>query len=267
MRIGDEPGSLHEALRATHRALASLLLAGAMLAPVVEAAAGWPAHTPLGVSLGLHVAILTTLGLAAAGATVRARVPRDRTWLRWLLLPPFAVGLAAIIHARANAFYTESALIEGMAVLFTLRIGAAVLRRRAVSRLDLAAAARRPTPFGWRGGAEWRYRLGLRSRPSSAGVRFADALTLLVGWLLLAAWTLIALAHRHPTGPLLLLVGALELVTLLALVPDALSEIGPFAERRAHGDELAGAVRAPTLVRYDAPRPPRRTFPMFRRHS
>jgi len=38
----------------------------------------------------------------------------------------------------------------------------------------------------------------------------------------LASWTLIAFAHRHPAGPLLLAAGAVEVLALLALVPDAL---------------------------------------------
>jgi hypothetical protein len=264
MRSIEDRRTLYDALRDTHRALASLLLAGAMLMPVVEAVAGWPVNTPLGVPLLAHVAIFAALGGAAAVATIRGRVRRDGRWLRWLLVPPIAVALAAILHARANAFYTESALIDGMSALFTLRIAVTVLRRRALRRRGLAAADLR-APYWRRHGAEWRHHLNVRSLLVTPGVRFADALTVLVGWLLLATWTLIALAHRHPAGPLLLLAGVVELLTLFALVPDAVAGYGPLADRRPYGEGQAGDEPAPAPARHDTPRPPARTFPMLRR--
>jgi hypothetical protein len=266
MRPLDDGRARYEALRDTHRALASLLLTGAMLTPVVQVVAGWPVHTPFGVPLLVHVAILAALGVAAAVTTIRGRARRDWEWLRWLIVPPIAVGLAVILHARANAFYTERALIDGMAVLFTLRMGVALLRRRALRRLVLAAADHRG-PLWWRHGAEWRHRLSGRSLLVTPGVRVADALTVLVGWLLLATWTLIALAHRHPAGPLLLLVGAIELLTLFALVPDALAGYARLANRRPYDEWQAGDERAPARVRHDTVTPPARTIPMLRRDS
>jgi hypothetical protein len=264
MRPIEDRGTLYAAVRDTHRALASLLLAGAMLTPVVAAVAGWPVNTPLGVPLPAHVAILTVLGGAAAVATVRGRVRRDWRWLRWLLVAPIAVALAAILRARANAFYTESALIDGMTALFTLRIAVTVLRRRALRRIGLASADHR-APYWRRHGAEWRRIARARSLFTTPGVRFADALTVLVGWLLLATWTLIAFAHRHPAGPLLLLAGAIELLTLFALVPDALAGSGALADRRPYGAWPGGDARAAEPARHDSPHSPSRTFPMLRR--
>ena len=266
MRSIEDRRMLYAALRDTHRALASLLLAGAMLTPIVAAVAGWPVHTPLGVPLLAHVAILTALGGAAAAATVRGRVWRDWRWLRWLLVPPIAVALAAILHARANAFYTESALIDGMAALFALRVAVSTLRRRALRRLGPAAADHR-APYWRRHGAEWRRTARMRSLLVTPGVRVADALTVLVGWLLLATWTLIALAHRHPAGPLLLLAGAIELLTLFALVPDALAGSAPLADRRPYEEWPVGGARATEPARHDSDRSPSRTFPMLRRDS
>jgi hypothetical protein len=240
---------LREALHDTHGALASLLLIGAMLAPVVEALAGWPVHTPLGVPLAAHVAILATLVVVAAGAAARVSARRDWRAPRWLLVPPLAVAFAAILHARANAFYTASALIEGMAALFALHVGVAALHRRAL-RLQDPAAADRDAPRPWRRGAEWRRRLLARSLPATPSVRLAGALTVVVGWLLLVTWVLIALEHRHPAGPLLLLAGALELLALFVLVPDAFG--GSSTPARPHGEWDGPNVRAPSLVRHDA---------------
>ena len=222
MRSRIDRRTLHEALRDTHRALASLLLTGAMLAPAVAGLAGWPVHTPLGVPLLAHVAILLALGaVVVLRAAEPARASRDLGRVRWLLVPPIAVVVAAILHTRANAFYTETALMEGMAALFLLRIAVAMLRGRALRRLAPGAAARE-----WSRGARWRHHLRARCLPVTPGVRVADGLTVLVGWVLLTSWILIAFEHRHPAGPLLLLAGALELLALFAIVPDALAGLG-----------------------------------------
>lgn len=261
MRFSIGGPMLHETLREMHRALASLLLSGAMLAPVVEAWAGWSVHTPLGVPLLAHVCILATLGVVTAvRATAPARASRDLRRARWLLVPPLAVAFTAILHSRANGFYTETALIEGMAVLFVLRVGIAVLRGRALRRLELAAVDR-GAPFWWRHGAEWRNRLRTRGAPAKPAVRLADALTLLVGWLLLTAWMLIALAHRHLAGPLLLLTGAIEMLALFALVPDALAGRRPLAPPKAPEEAHTDGARA--LVRHAAPSLRARTFVML----
>jgi len=262
MRSRNDRGMLREALHDTHGALASLLLTGAMLAPVVEALAGWPVHTPLGIPLGAHVAILATLGVGGSGGAARVRAPRDWSAARWLLVPPLAVGIAVILHTRANTFYTESVLIEGMAALFAVRFGVAALHRRAL-RLQDPAAADGGAPRPWRRGAEWRRRLLARSLPATPSVRLADALTVIVGWLLLVTWILIALEHRHPAGPLLLLAGALELLALFALVPDAFGGSPP-PQPHAEWDGPNG--RAPSLVRHDASRRPTLDHPTPWRH-
>ena len=266
MRSVHDRGTIYEALRDAHRALATLLLAGAMLTPVVQFVAGWSVHTPLGIPLPAHVAIFTALGVAAARAAVVGPARWDRRWLRWLLVPPIAVALAAILDVRANVFYTERALIDGMAVLFTLRIVATILRRHAVRQLDLAAADPH-APFWWRRGAGRRHRPSVRTLLVTPAVRFADALAMLVGWLLLATWTLIALAHRHPAGPLLLLTGAIELLALFALVPDAFAGRGPLVERRAYDESDTGGASVSTLARHHAPRSAARILPMLRRRS
>jgi hypothetical protein len=263
MQPSNDRGTLHEVVRATHHGLASLLLAAAMLVPVVEAIAGWPVHTPLGVPLMLHVGIFTALALVAAAVVVWARAPRDWSWLRWLLIPPFAVALAAILRFRANAFYTETALVEGMTALLTVRIGVAILRRSALRRLDVETANGAPS---WPSLAAPR-RTRSRTVPATPAVRLADALIVLAGWFLLATWTLIALAHRHPAGPLLLLTGAIEVLAFLALVPDALVGSGLLAARVARGEGQADRSRQSMPVNHDAPRPPARTHPMLRRHS
>ena len=266
MRSIDDRGTIYEALRDAHRALASLLLFGAMLAPVVEYVAGWPVHTPLGIPLAAHAAIITGLGVAAARATVRGRLRRHRRWLRWLLVPPIGVVLAAILRARANAFYTERALIDGMAVLFVLRIGATMIRRRAIRRLGLAAA-QQDTRLWSRRGAEWRLRRSVRALLVTPGVRFADVLTVLVGWLLLATWTLIALAHRHPAGPLLLLSGAIELLTVVVLVPDAFAGRDMLVAHRLDDESRADPAGEPNIVRRRELSPSARSPFTLRRHS
>ena len=53
--------------RATRRELTTLLLVGAMLAPLAAALAGWPVRTPLDVPLRLHVRLLMAVGMVAYG--------------------------------------------------------------------------------------------------------------------------------------------------------------------------------------------------------
>jgi hypothetical protein len=186
--------TIREPMRAAHRTLTSLLLVGAMLAPLVAAIAGWPVHTPLGVPLFVHVMVLVALGLVwfalSGGSDGMVRV---RRWIgRVLMASAAATMFAAIVHERANVFYTERALVEGMAVLLILHVAASVLRAR----------TRRPTtPAVWLG----------------------DVLTGVSGWLVLGAWVLIALEHRHAAGPVLLTAGVMQTLALLALVPDALA--------------------------------------------
>ena len=228
---------LRDVVRECHRELTSLLLAGAMLSPIAAAVMGWRVYTPLAMPLLMHDEALAA-----------------RRWAgRLLIVPPVAVGFAAIVHSRANVFYTERALVDGMAVLFALQIGVRLLRRRALRRLGLYAPEPE-TARPWRRSTEWRRRLRMRCLPATPGVRVSDAQVAVVGWLLLTAWTLIALAHRHPAGPMLLAAGGIEVLALLALVPDVLAGTGWLAPqpspRRADDDgHLA-------LMRDDAQAPP-----------
>lgn len=213
---------LRDTVREIHRELASRLLAAAMLSPVVAAAAGWPAATPLGVPRLVHGGLLIALALAAFGATDRDD-PTITTshWTSWLPVLPLAAVFAIVVRHRANFFYTEQALIDGMALLFTLHVGVAVLRRRARRRSGVCRAEPE-SPHRWQRGAEWRRRIRARCLPLTPGMQISNTLGAVLGWILLASWTLIAFAHRHPAGPLLLAAGAVELLALLALVPDAL---------------------------------------------
>ena len=218
--------ALRDILRDTHRELTSLLLVGAMLAPVVAAIAGWPVHTPLGVPLAAHVTGLVALGLVWFGVAGQVDPPlRVRRSIEWLLVAPAAATFAAIVRERANVFYTERALVEGMAVLLVLHAGASMLRTRASQRPDRYADEAAPRTR-WGRGAEWRRRIRARCLPATPAVRFSDVLTGAVGWLLLGAWVLIALEHRHPAGPLLLAAGAMQTLAFLTLVPDALAAAG-----------------------------------------
>ena len=217
--------SLRDILRDTHRELTSLLLVGAMLAPVAAAIAGWPVYTPLGVPLPAHVTGLVALGLVWFGVAGRVDPPlRLRRSIEWLLVAPAAATFAAIVRERANVFYTERALVEGMAVLLLLHAGAGMLRTRACQRPDRAHEATPRTRWGR--GAEWRRRIRARCLPTTPAVRFSDVLSGAVGWLVLGAWVLIALEHRHPAGPLLLAAGAMQALAFLTLVPDALAAAG-----------------------------------------
>jgi hypothetical protein len=226
MRPALDHQMLRDVLREIHRELTSLLLAAAMLSPIVAAVLGWRMYTPLAMPLLLHETLLVALALVAFGISERDDAMATRRWAgRLLVVPPVAVGFAAIVHTRANVFYTERALVDGMAFLFALQLGIRLLRRRALRRLGLYVAAPE-TPRRWQRGAEWGRRFRARCLPATPGVRVSDWLVATVGWLLLAAWVLIALEHRHPAGPMLLAAGGIELLAILALVPDALASSG-----------------------------------------
>ena len=191
--------AVRDVLREIHRELTSLLLAGAMIAPLAAGIAGWPVHTPLGVPLLVHATAVVAIALLRIGLDDRIDAPPAIRWVHVPLVPLVAAAFARLVQARANVFYTERLLVDGMAALFFLHIAAGPLRSRARRRRD------------------W----------SSAAMRLADSLCILAGWLVLASWTLIALEHRHPAGPLLLAAGGLEALALLALVPDAMATL-PF---------------------------------------
>jgi hypothetical protein len=219
----------HRVLRAVGRTrrsfeaeLASRLLVAAMLIPLVEALFGWRAHTPLDVPLAIHALILGVMILLALSPSVanhrEARVPRAALWLP---VPLLAIVFAVLLSARSNVFYTERALMEGMAVLSIIHFAGCWLRRRALARSGLYLvdpAATRVTRLRVR----WK---GPGSQPGSVlgpAVRLADALSTIVGWSALIAWILIALEHRHVVGPLLIVAGGLASVALVVLIPNAL---------------------------------------------
>lgn len=219
----------HGMLRALGRArrvledeLTSRLLVAAMLIPLVEALFGWRAHTPLDVPLALHASILGVAVLLAFwpndSDSAAALIPRAA---KWLPVPMLGAAFAVLLSARSNIFYTEKALVEGMAALFTIHSCGRWLRRRALARSGLAlvepASVRAPRGRGWWMNHGSRVRVAV-----TPAVRLADTLTTIVGWSILCAWTLIALAHRHVVGPLLILAGALASVALVVLIPDAL---------------------------------------------
>jgi hypothetical protein len=239
------------------------LLAAAMLSPIVAAVLGWRMYTPLAMPLLLHETLLVALALVAFGISERDDAMATRRWAgRLLVVPPVAVGFAAIVHTRANVFYTERALVDGMALLFVLQLGVRLLRRRALRRIGLYVAEPEPPRRAQRA-AEWRRRLRVRCLPATPGVRVSDGLVTVVGWLLVAAWVLIALEHRHPAGPMLLAAGGIEALALLALVPDVLAGNGWLAAESARGADRPGHL---ALVR-DGAHAPHTVSHSSRRHS
>ena len=260
---------LRDVLRESHRELTSLLLAAAMLSPIAAAVLGWRVYTPLAMPLLMHETLLVAIALVAFGIGDRDDAAfAARRWAgRLMVVPPVAVGFAAIVHSRANVFYTERALVDGMAILFTLQIGVRLLRRRALRRLGLYVAEPE-TSTRRRRGAEWRRRLRVRCLPATPGVRVSDALVAVVGWLLLAAWVLIGLEHRHPAGPMLLAAGAIEVLALLALVPDVLAGTGWLAPEPARtSPPPADGAGHLALMRDDTHAPSTVVPTTSRRHS
>ena len=236
-------------LRDVRRALTSLLLVGAMLAPAVESIAHWPIHTPFDVSMPMHLTLLVAVALVTFGLTDRG-VLAETPWSVWLLAPPIAVGIATIVRWRANVFYTADTIVDGMALLFAVHAGTGLLRRQAMRRAELALVEHEPS-HRWRRAADLRRHIRARCLPATPALRLADALDATVGWIVLVAWILIAFEHRHPAGPLLLVAGALATLALLALVPDALATFGPLARRRMARHDRMARARGPALVRDD----------------
>ena len=247
--------------------LTSRLLVAAMLIPLVEALFGWRPHTPLEVPLAVHASILGIMVLLAVAPFVagrqEARVPRG---VLWLPVPVLATVFAVLLSARSNVFYTERALMEGMAVLSMIHFAGCWLRRRALARSGLSLVDPSATRVArlrvwWKGSGS---QAGLVVIPS---VRLADALSSIVGWSLLIAWVLIALAHRHVVGPLLIIAGALASVAFIVLLPDALLPPGRRGWTRVtrqtqhmHPDHLL-------IVRGGAPMHARYAVPHLRRRS
>jgi hypothetical protein len=216
------------------------LLAAAMLVPLAERLLGWPVHTPLGVPLGVHLTVLAAVGgLATLANLRRAGAAPWQLAVRAVVVAVLALALARIVRERANVFYTASALVDGMAVLFLARVGVALLQGWAVAR----------------------------AMPATPAVRLSHALVAIVGWLLAASWVLIALEHRHVVGPMLLLAGAFEVVALVVLIPEASAGPGWLARLRGVRAPKGRHSRWLPLDRH-APAPHARAVaPVFRRSS
>ena len=250
--------------------LTSRLLLAAMLQPFAAALFGWPVHTPLGVPVAVHAAILGAITLLALGFVFYEPTERQPHRLAlWSTVPLLAVAFALLLNERANVFYTGRALMEGMAALSLVHLAACWLRRRALAPRELSLvtteASRAISARGW-----WRSRRSPHGAASTPAVRVADRLTTIVGWSVLASWTLIALEHRHVAGPLLLLAGALECIGLVMLIPDALPHAAALALARAwHASHADSRVRATPLsvVRGGAPARSRTIVPHLRRRS
>jgi len=212
------------AIRRTRRGfedeLTSRLLLATMLIPFVEVLLGWRAHTPFGVSLAVHAAILGVMIIVVFSPSAvdrqENRVPRAALWLP---VPVLAVGLAILLNARSNLFYSAGALVEGMTVIATIHFAGCWLRRRALaptgpSLVGPTAAYVTPLRMPW--GRGWQ-----GSNAVMASVRLSDALSTIVGWSVLSAWLLIALAYRPVVGPLLIIAGLLASMASVILIPDA----------------------------------------------
>lgn len=234
MRIhGTEP--MRNAARVLSRNLALRLLMAAMLSPVVARVVGWPVNTPLDVPLAVHAVILSMFALAIRFESRRGRGRAAIPRASWAVVPALAIAFAALLQTRSNVFYTARALMEGMAVLLILELCFRELRRRAlVHGMRIATP---DVPLGPPPGAvgEWHSATALTHAPS---IRLADQLTAVLGWAILASWALIALEHRHVVGPLLVLAGALQVVAIVVLIPDALvRRLSRASSRAAHRSE------------------------------
>lgn len=214
------------------------LLAAAMLVPLAERLVGWPVYTPLGVPLGVHLTVLAAVGgFVALGYRGRTGEVPAGLAARGVVVALLALVLARVVRERANVFYTASALVDGMTVLFLARVGVALLRQRTVAR----------------------------GVPATPAVQLSDALVAIVGWLLAASWVLIALAHRHVVGPMLLLAGAFEVVALVVLIPEASAGPGWLARLRAVRGSSGRHQRPLTLDRHAAAPRARAVAPSSRR--
>ncbi len=203
-----EPRALGQALRDTERVLTSELLFAAQLSPLVAWAMGWPVHTPLEVSLGVHLLLLTSFAaLYAAGATRSPAGPLRGVVVRCATGAILAGAVAVVLRERANAFYTASSLMNAMGLLLVAHLLLEVMRTGLLARRELSAKGRMP----------------LSALPA---VTLADLLTRMTGWAVLASWVLIWFSHRHVVIPILLLGGAFQALALVVLVPDALAVRG-----------------------------------------
>lgn len=243
----------------------STLLLAAMLVPIVSALLGWSAQTPLGVPLWLHATLTALVAFLVAVPGRRERsAPPARAIGAWVWPPLLGTAFALVLHERANVFYTESALVEGMALLALIDVGVRLLRARALHQRDLHVVPGRAStnPLD----ARWRTETTRRPLPATPAVRLADRLVTLVGWLVLASWVLIALEHRHPAGPMLLFAGALEALALVVLVPDSLVASGWVRQRAPSTGEQTTRRKRFVLLRGGTKRSPHVTH-LLRRHS
>jgi hypothetical protein len=248
--------------------LTSPLLMAAMLIPLVEALFGWTVHTPLDVPLSLHLGILTALSLIAPFTSVRARSKDEiQPRLLWLSVPPLALVMAIVLSARSNIFYTGRALMEGMSVLMVLHVVSRRLRRRTLRRGDVSMVRTSMSHIA-RFRVWWASRVSATPLPRTTAISTADALPIIVGWLLFVAWLLIALEHRHPAGPILIVAGGLETIALIVMIPEALLN-RRLGVRRAGVHSHAHSTRPMhlSLVCGDAPAHPPHIRARIRRQS
>lgn len=190
----------------------SLLLAAALLAPLVSGLQGRRVTLPAGLELrDLTVAaVVGALGWIGWRGVVRALPGLVATAL-------LAAAFAHVLERRANLFFTVSALLEGMAALLLLHALAIALR--------LVGEGRAPSR---RRLARWM----ARRRVVTAG-SLARGLTAASALLVVGFWALSVLALREYALPLLMGAGVTTALTALLRVPDAVMG-APAGQEDAH---------------------------------
>ncbi len=187
--------------REFEHALLWSLLVGALASPVVARFAQWSGPWPFNVPPRLYLFAL--IGGAAMLISLRFQ-HRAQTAIAATIAPLGAVVgaasvIAIILERSANAFYTVSSLLNAMAVLLLLHIGARVMRRLA-----------RP----------------LTPHVTLPAIALADGLASVSAWSMLAFWVLVWLEHRHVASGVLVFSGVLLLLACGVLIPDSLAGRG-----------------------------------------
>ena len=166
------------------------------------------------------------------------RAPTLRHLAEWIAVVLLGTCAAAVLQRRANSFYTVTALMDGMALLLLAHLAMRGMRWSA-RQYGTTHAARIPVwiPSFWpRRSHETQATRMVTTLPA---VRFADLLTIAIGWLLLLAWLLIALVHRHVAAGLLIIAGALQAVAAIVLIPDAMAGLGWLSTERRERRSLS----------------------------